>query len=96
MPALADKLDILAGFWAIDEKPTGSKDPFALRRAALGTIRVILENSLRLNLATEFAAAGQSFGEGATGNANSLLEFAVRAMIWRTRFLLWMGRMTSG
>lgn len=73
--ALADKLDILSGFWAIDEKPTGSKDPFALRRAALGTIRVILENSLRLNLATEFAAAGQSFGEGATGNADSLLEF---------------------
>ncbi|GAB5503716.1 glycine--tRNA ligase subunit beta [Pyruvatibacter sp.] len=73
--ALADKLDILAGFWAIDEKPTGSKDPFALRRAALGTIRVILENSLRLNLATEFAAAGQSFGEGASDNANSLLEF---------------------
>ncbi|MEO0960781.1 MAG: glycine--tRNA ligase subunit beta [Pseudomonadota bacterium] len=73
--ALADKLDILAGFWAIDEKPTGSKDPFALRRAALGTIRVILENSLRLNLAAEFSAAGQSFGEGANGNANSLLEF---------------------
>lgn len=73
--ALADKLDILTGFWAIDEKPTGSKDPFALRRAALGTIRVILENSLRLNLATEFAAAGQSFGDGTTGIANSLLEF---------------------
>jgi glycyl-tRNA synthetase beta chain len=48
--ALADKLDLLAGFWAIDEKPTGSKDPFALRRAALGVIRIILDNGLRLSL----------------------------------------------
>ncbi|WP_170428189.1 glycine--tRNA ligase subunit beta [Ruegeria arenilitoris] len=46
--ALADKLDTLTGFWAIDEKPTGSKDPFALRRAVLGVIRLILENNLRL------------------------------------------------
>ncbi|AVO45611.1 glycine--tRNA ligase subunit beta [Phreatobacter cathodiphilus] len=49
--ALADKLDTLVGFWAIDEKPTGSKDPFALRRAALGVIRLVLENSFRLKLA---------------------------------------------
>ncbi|UWQ52882.1 glycine--tRNA ligase subunit beta [Leisingera caerulea] len=48
--ALADKLDTLTGFWAIDEKPTGSKDPFALRRAALGVIRLVLENSLNLKL----------------------------------------------
>jgi glycyl-tRNA synthetase beta chain len=48
--ALADKLDTLAGFWAIDEKPTGSKDPYALRRAALGVIRIVLENELRLHL----------------------------------------------
>ncbi|WP_297753747.1 glycine--tRNA ligase subunit beta [uncultured Shimia sp.] len=48
--ALADKLDTLTGFWAIDEKPTGSKDPFALRRAALGVIRLVLENDLRMNL----------------------------------------------
>ncbi|WP_299209499.1 glycine--tRNA ligase subunit beta [uncultured Tateyamaria sp.] len=48
--ALADKLDTLTGFWAIDEKPTGSKDPFALRRAALGVIRLMLENELRLAL----------------------------------------------
>ncbi|KIT17198.1 glycine--tRNA ligase subunit beta [Jannaschia aquimarina] len=45
--ALADKLDTLTGFWAIDEKPTGSKDPYALRRAALGVIRVVLEKQLR-------------------------------------------------
>jgi glycyl-tRNA synthetase beta chain len=52
--ALADKLDTLVGFWAVDEKPTGSKDPFALRRAALGVIRIILENELRLPLLTIF------------------------------------------
>jgi len=48
--ALADKLDTLVGFWAIDEKPTGSKDPFALRRAALGVIRIELVNDLTVNL----------------------------------------------
>ena len=53
--ALADKLDILVGFWAIDERPTGSKDPYALRRAALGAIRIVLENSLRLELVRVFA-----------------------------------------
>ncbi len=50
--ALADKLDTLVGFFAIDEKPTGSKDPFALRRAALGLIRIILENTSRIGLRT--------------------------------------------
>ncbi|UOK72043.1 glycine--tRNA ligase subunit beta [Ancylobacter polymorphus] len=48
--ALADKLDTLTGFWAIDEKPTGSKDPYALRRAALGVVRIVLENGLTLKL----------------------------------------------
>jgi glycyl-tRNA synthetase beta chain len=48
--ALADKIDTLVGFWAIDEKPTGSKDPFALRRAALGVIRLLIDNQLRLHL----------------------------------------------
>ncbi|EKV29197.1 Glycyl-tRNA synthetase beta chain [Caenispirillum salinarum AK4] len=48
--ALADKIDTLAGFWAIDQKPTGSKDPYALRRAALGVIRLIRENNLRISL----------------------------------------------
>lgn len=48
--ALAEKLDLLAGFWAIDEKPTGSKDPYALRRAALGVIRIVLDNSHRIRL----------------------------------------------
>jgi len=48
--ALADKLDTLVGFWAIDEKPTGSKDPYALRRAALGLVRIVLENGIRFPL----------------------------------------------
>ncbi len=48
--ALAEKIDKLTGFWAIDEKPTGSKDPFALRRAALGVIRILVENDVSLNL----------------------------------------------
>ncbi len=48
--ALADKIDMLTGFWAIDEKPTGSKDPFALRRAALGVIRLVLGNGVRISL----------------------------------------------
>ena len=51
--ALADKIDTLVGFWAIDEKPTGSKDPYALRRAALGVIRLVLENGLRLKLVSD-------------------------------------------
>jgi glycyl-tRNA synthetase beta chain len=56
--ALADKIDMLAGFWAADEKPTGSKDPFALRRAALGVIRIVLETGARLSLR---ALAGGAF-----------------------------------
>ncbi|WP_369725835.1 glycine--tRNA ligase subunit beta [Bradyrhizobium sp. LLZ17] len=55
--ALADKIDALVGFWAIDEKPTGSKDPYALRRAALGVIRLIAENTLRLSLMKLAASA---------------------------------------
>jgi glycyl-tRNA synthetase beta chain len=60
--ALADKLDTLTGFWAIDEKPTGSKDPFALRRAALGVIRLILDNNLTLPLADKLTAADAGAG----------------------------------
>ena len=58
--ALAEKIDKLTGFWAIDEKPTGSKDPFALRRAALGVIRILVENDNYLSLTNnlKFAAAG--------------------------------------
>jgi len=74
--ALADKIDTLVGFWAIDEKPTGSKDPYALRRAALGVIRLIVENRLRLPLSPVIEMARDLYRELAgppvTG---SLLEF---------------------
>ncbi len=74
--ALADKLDILAGFWAIDEKPTGSKDPYALRRAALGIIRILLENNLRLELVTALMEHGDRFPNQDTAlTAFSLIEF---------------------
>jgi glycyl-tRNA synthetase beta chain len=59
--ALADKLDTLVGFWAIDEKPTGSGDPYQLRRAALGVIRIVLENDLRLELAAACARAKREY-----------------------------------
>ncbi|MDE0782629.1 MAG: glycine--tRNA ligase subunit beta [Planktomarina sp.] len=60
--ALADKLDTLTSFWAINEKPTGSKDPFALRRAALGVIRLILENDLTLPLLSVLGRANKGAG----------------------------------
>ncbi|ODM77327.1 glycine--tRNA ligase subunit beta [Bradyrhizobium elkanii] len=55
--ALADKLDTLVGFWVIDEKPTGSKDPYALRRAALGVIRILLEHNIRAPLTSDLEAS---------------------------------------
>ncbi|MDT2034269.1 MAG: glycine--tRNA ligase subunit beta [Planktomarina sp.] len=67
--ALADKLDMLTGFWAINEKPTGSKDPFALRRAALGVIRLIMANQLTLPLTTIIKSV-----DIGSGSAN-LMEF---------------------
>jgi glycyl-tRNA synthetase beta chain len=79
--ALADKIDTLAGFWLIDQKPTGSKDPYALRRAALGVIRLILENGLRIRLIPVFEAAMQRHRNdtpdlpGNGGEAIDLLNF---------------------
>ena len=73
--ALADKIDTLVGFWAIDEKPTGSKDPYALRRAALGVIRIVLENQLRLPLLTAFANAGDLLKIGDCAVHNDLMAF---------------------
>ncbi len=67
--ALADKIDILTGFWAIDEKPTGSKDPYALRRAALGVIRLILSNELRLKLGQQIRDACGGHATNAAGSA---------------------------
>jgi len=65
--ALADKIDTLVGFFSIDEKPTGSKDPYALRRAALGVIRLVLENNLRLPLLKVFGRAEWSYQESEGG-----------------------------
>ena len=76
--ALADKIDTLTGFWAIDEKPTGSKDPFALRRAALGVIRLVLANNLDVKLvAGPFRKAADLIGARDAGYAdvNDLLSF---------------------
>ena len=73
--ALADKIDTLAGFWAIDEKPTGSKDPYALRRAALGVIRIVLENNVRLLLWPAFVVLGRrAMGHLLEGATDDLLR----------------------
>ena len=83
--ALADKLDLLAGFWSIDEKPTGSRDPFALRRAALGVIRLVADNEVTLPLIDVLKPAldrlqqrastdgGQTVGAAATDTVPSVL-----------------------
>ena len=76
--ALADKLDTLVGFWAIDEKPTGSKDPYALRRAALGVIRIVLENQLRLSLTPVIGRAPR----GAAVARDLLAFFADRLKVY--------------
>jgi len=73
--ALADKLDTLVGFWAIDEKPTGSKDPYALRRAALGVIRIVLENNVRLPLMNVFRAHLPGDDRNKKEVAQNLLDF---------------------
>ncbi len=72
--ALADKIDTLVGFWAIDEKPTGSKDPYALRRAALGIVRVMLESQLRLPLDSLFDAAFEQFPKNADKVSAEVLD----------------------
>jgi glycyl-tRNA synthetase beta chain len=80
--ALADKLDQLAGFFAIGEKPTGSGDPYALRRAGLGVIRIIRETGLRLRLLSLIAAAGQGFADrGITAApAFEILDFLIERL----------------
>jgi glycyl-tRNA synthetase beta chain len=72
--ALADKIDTLVGFWAIDEKPTGSKDPYALRRAALGVIRLLLENKLRIRLWKLIRNKAIGFHQRTLGEDGDLLD----------------------
>ena len=69
--ALADKIDTLVGFWAIGEKPTGSKDPYALRRAALGVIRIVLDNRLRLPLRGRVRRLLEQLREGGSARAGT-------------------------
>ncbi len=82
--ALADKLDTLVGFWAIDEKPTGSKDPYALRRAALGVIRLVVENGVRLKLAqplTTFTLEFQQFQDFGFSDLLSFFHDRLKVML---------------
>jgi glycyl-tRNA synthetase beta chain len=76
--ALADKLDTLVGFWAIDEKPTGSKDPFALRRAALGVIRILLEGDYRPELWAVLLNARSRIDVLAKAGSGETVELATR------------------
>lgn len=76
--ALAEKIDVLTGFFAIDEKPTGSKDPFALRRAALGIIRLILDNDLNYDLKSAFDRSYDLYGDIVKDSQNpsdALIDF---------------------
>lgn len=82
--ALADKIDTLVGFWAIDEKPTGSKDPYALRRAALGVIRLIVDNTLRLpilNVAKSAVSGLPAKGDAQNLSSDLLSFFADRLKV---------------
>jgi glycyl-tRNA synthetase beta chain len=78
--ALADKLDTLVGFWAIDEKPTGSKDPYALRRAALGVIRLVVENGVRVSIA-------RTIGEAFNIKSRGTLAAFVDDLTWQNDLL---------
>lgn len=73
--ALADKIDTLTGFWAIDEKPTGSKDPYALRRAALGVIRLVLDNQANFDLLGSIRSGLATHDCSVPGTAFDLLDF---------------------
>lgn len=79
--ALADKIDTLTGFWAIDEKPTGSKDPFALRRAALGVIRILLDSQARLPLDQYFDLQLVRHNIKLNGDADDAQLSALKALL---------------
>ncbi|WP_312356595.1 glycine--tRNA ligase subunit beta [Agrobacterium sp.] len=84
--ALADKLDTLVGFWAIDEKPTGSKDPFALRRAALGVVRILLEKDVRLPLRISLigplaAIYSEIYTRSISTNFDQVLDLEVKGVV---------------
>src|SRR5690606_35989915 len=87
--ALADKLDTLVGFWAIDEKPTGSGDPYQLRRAALGVIRIVIENDLRVPLMSVFEAAAvpveKSMADASKARDDKTLKASAATVQWSGR-----------
>lgn len=101
--ALADKIDTLVGFWLIDQKPTGSKDPFALRRAALGVVRLILENKINMPIFQMLNASRSVYGDSAqaavaeamtesekrseNGEPTVLINWSVRQMISLMNFI---------
>jgi glycyl-tRNA synthetase beta chain len=78
--ALADKIDTLVGFWAIDEKPTGSKDPYALRRAALGVIRIITENELRFPLYEHLILHSLCFAERTLSSFEGMISTKAQSL----------------
>jgi glycyl-tRNA synthetase beta chain len=86
--ALADKIDTLVGFWAIDEKPTGSKDPYALRRAALGVIRLVLDSELRTPLVPQFQSHYERIQKDLSHNATGLVKWNGRDVDTRVLALL--------
>jgi glycyl-tRNA synthetase beta chain len=81
--ALADKIDTLAGFWAIDEKPTGSKDPYALRRAALGVIRTVLDNNLRIKLSSVLVSPVMRVLDKHVLHTNAEQHSTMRSQLWQ-------------
>lgn len=86
--AIADKIDTLVGLFAIDEKPTGSRDPYALRRAALGVIRIILENNLRISLRELFGKSINSYKNNSLIIDSSVLDSLIDFFVDRLRVSL--------
>jgi glycyl-tRNA synthetase beta chain len=80
--ALADKIDTLVGFWVIDEKPTGSKDPYALRRAALGVIRIVLDNNLRIKLSSVLVSPVMRVLDKHVLHTNDEQRSTMRSQLW--------------
>jgi glycyl-tRNA synthetase beta chain len=93
--ALADKIDTLVGFWAIDEKPTGSKDPYALRRAALGFIRVVIENAERFRLINLFDAHHSQIGGSIVRTALARAAGGSAVAAYATAVRDWSGRQVN-
>jgi glycyl-tRNA synthetase beta chain len=90
--ALADKIDTLVGFWTIDEKPTGSKDPFALRRAALGVISLIVENEKRLSLVSLFDEQAATVEKTLMDHAGAEKSSGIHMIAMGHVAITWLGR----